>query len=91
MWRAIRFGRDGRLIDLDRAEEFPAAAVADRLLAWTAPVRAEQRIDPAFPELNGAQRQRAMLAGGASLREVFTATVDETRRTFSSPEEVPAT
>ncbi len=90
MWRAIRHGRDGRLIDLDRAEEFAAADVTTRLLDWTAPVRAEHRIDPTFPDLNGAQRQRAMRAEGASLREVYTAAVEETRRTFSSPEEVSA-
>ena len=36
-WRAIRNGLDGKLIDLDRAEEYPAAAALDRLLAWTAP------------------------------------------------------
>src|SRR5918994_4998949 len=45
-WRAIRFGLDGRLIDLDRAEEYPAAATLDRLLAWTAPARAVLGIDP---------------------------------------------
>src|SRR5918912_1456887 len=48
-WRAIRNGLDGALIDLDRGEEFPAAAAAERLLAWTAPVRAELGIEPAFP------------------------------------------
>jgi carboxylate-amine ligase len=90
MWRAIRYGRDGRLIDLERAEEFAAADATGRLLDWTAPVRAEHRIDPTFPDLNGAQRQRAMRAERASLREVYTAAVDETRRTFSSPEEVSA-
>jgi len=88
MWRAIRHGRDGRLIDLECAEEFAAADVTARLLDWTAPVRAEHRIDPTFPDLNGAQRQRAMRAERASLREVYTAAVEETRRTFSSPEEV---
>jgi carboxylate-amine ligase len=39
-WRAIRYGLDGKLIDLPRREEFPAAGVAERLLAWTAPARA---------------------------------------------------
>lgn len=90
MWRAIRHGRDGRLIDLDRAAEYPAADAVARLLDWSAPVRAEHRIDPVFPDLNGAQRQRALCAEGASLREVYTAVVEETRRTFSSPEEVPS-
>src|SRR5438552_2318365 len=34
-WRAIRYGLDGRLIDLTRREEFPAAATTERLLEWT--------------------------------------------------------
>jgi len=57
-WRAIRYGLDGRLIDLERGEEFPAAAAGDRLDAWTAPARAALGTDVALPELNGAQRQR---------------------------------
>jgi glutamate---cysteine ligase / carboxylate-amine ligase len=83
MWRAIRFGLDGRLIDLERAEEYPARAAIERLLAWTAPVRAELGIDPVFPERNGAQRQRRMIEAGASREEVFAATVSETRQTYS--------
>jgi carboxylate-amine ligase len=82
MWRAIRFGLDGRLIDLELALEYPAAAAADRLAAWTAPVRAEMGIDPAFPRLNGAQRQRRMIDGGASPQEVYAASVAETRATY---------
>jgi carboxylate-amine ligase len=82
LWRATRFGLDGRLIDLDTREEFPAAAVIDRLLAWTAPVRAEQGLEPGFPPLNGAQRQRQALEAGATVREVFAASVLETRQTY---------
>jgi carboxylate-amine ligase len=81
-WRAIRHGLDGRLIDLDRAEEFPAAAAAERLLQWTAPVRAELGIDPVFPAANGAQRQRRAIAAGADAREVYAAAVKETRETY---------
>jgi glutamate---cysteine ligase / carboxylate-amine ligase len=86
MWRAIRFGLDGRLIDLVRAQEYPAREAIERLLAWTAPVRAELNIDPAFPERNGAQRQRRMIEAGATREEVFAASVNET--TESYPEEV---
>jgi glutamate---cysteine ligase / carboxylate-amine ligase len=81
-WRAIRRGQDGRLIDLDRTEEFPAAAAADRLLQWTAPVRAELQIDPVFPAANGAQRQRRAIEAGADMRDVFAAAVKETRETY---------
>jgi carboxylate-amine ligase len=82
LWRAIRHGLDGALIDLDRGEEFPAAAAAERLLAWTAPVRAELGIEPAFPGVNGAQRQRRALQAGADMREVYAAAVKETRLTY---------
>jgi carboxylate-amine ligase len=83
MWRAIRFGLDGRLIDLDRAAEYPAREAIERLAAWTAPIRAELGIELAFPERNGAQRQRHMIEAGATREEVFAASVAETRETYS--------
>jgi carboxylate-amine ligase len=81
-WRAIRFGLDGTLIDLDRGEQFPAAAAVERLLQWTAPVRAEMGIEPSFPALNGAQRQRRAIDAGATMQEVFAAAVRETSETY---------
>jgi carboxylate-amine ligase len=83
MWRAIRFGLDGRLIDLEAAEEYPARAAIERLGAWTAPVREELGIDLTFPERNGAQRQRRMIDAGASREEIFAASVHETRASYS--------
>jgi carboxylate-amine ligase len=83
MWRAIRYGLDGRLIDLQRGEEYPARDAIERLAAWTAPVRAELGIEPAFPERNGAQRQRLMIDAGAPREEVFAASVKETRETYA--------
>ncbi|MDQ4048983.1 MAG: glutamate--cysteine ligase, partial [Actinomycetota bacterium] len=82
-WRAIRHGLDGSLIDLERREEFPAQAACDRLLAWTAPARGALGIDPALAAENGAQRQRRALAGGASIKDVFAAEVEEARRTYA--------
>jgi carboxylate-amine ligase len=83
LWRAIRFGLDGRLIDLQRAAEYPAREVVDRLAAWTEPIRSELGIDLAFPERNGAQRQRRMIDAGAGREEVFAASVAETRHSYS--------
>ena len=83
MWRAIRFGLDGRLIDLECGVERPAREAIERLAAWTDPIRAELGIDPAFPERNGAQRQRRMIDAGAMREEVFAASVAETRQTYS--------
>ena len=81
-WRAIRHGLDGRLVDIECAQEYAAAEAVDRLLAWTAPVRAELGVDPAFPALNGAQRQRRAMQAGASMQEVYAATVRETSQTY---------
>jgi glutamate---cysteine ligase / carboxylate-amine ligase len=83
MWRAIRYGLDGRLIDLQRGEEHPARDAIERLAAWTAPMRAELGIEAVFPERNGAQRQRLMIEAGATREEVFGASVKETRETYA--------
>lgn len=83
MWRAIRFGLDGRLIELSDGEQYPAREAIERLAAWTAPVRGELGIEFAFPERNGAQRQRQLIEAGASREEVFAASVAETRQTYS--------
>lgn len=83
-WRAIRYGLDGKLIDLERAEEYPAAAIGDRLLAWTAPARATLGIDLTLPSETGAQRQRRALEGGASIEKVYAAEVAETQRSYAA-------
>ena len=85
-WRAIRYGLDGKLIDLARREEYPAAAARDRLLAWTAPARTALGIDISLPEENGAQRQKRMLAEGATIEEVYAAEVALTQRTYAAEE-----
>jgi glutamate---cysteine ligase / carboxylate-amine ligase len=81
MWRAIRYGQDGRLLDLGaaRIEEYPAAEALDRLRAWTG-------ADVALPELNGAQRQRRMIDAGLEPFEVFKQAVEETRATYTAQE-----
>ena len=92
LWRAIRFGLDGELLDLRSGEPYPARDAIDRLLSWTEPVRAELGIELEFPRANASQRQRALLRQGLTLRDVFAQTVQETRTTYSqgvgSPAEV---
>jgi glutamate---cysteine ligase / carboxylate-amine ligase len=83
VWRALRFGLDGELLDLERRTAYPAAAAIERLLEWTAPMRAELGIDVALPERNGAQRQREMLESGMSLAEVYAGVVAQTRETYA--------
>ncbi len=77
MWRALRYGLDGNLLDLDAPtiEEFPAAEALDRLKAWSG-------VDVPLPELNGAQRQRRMIDAGATPEEVYAECVKETQGTY---------
>ncbi len=86
LWRAIRYGLDGKLIDLARAQEYPAAAARDRLLAWTTPARMALGIEVALPEENGAQRQKRALAEGATIEDVYAAEVALTQRTYAAEE-----
>jgi carboxylate-amine ligase len=88
MWRAIRHGMDGAMIDLARGVQVPARAAVDGLWSWTAPVRAEAGIDVALQGPNGAQRQRVALLDGGDLRAVYADTVRETMTTYA--QEVPA-
>jgi glutamate---cysteine ligase / carboxylate-amine ligase len=86
LWRAIRYGLDGKMLDLERIEEYPSAAIGDRLLTWTAPARAALGIEPALHAENGSQRQRRLLAGGATMQEVFAAEVETAGSTYANPE-----
>ena len=73
LWRAIRHGLGGELIDLERGEVVPARARLERLLEWVAPVADEIGAAPflAVPETNAAERQRARHEEGATLEEVY--------------------
>jgi carboxylate-amine ligase len=88
MWRAIRYGMDGRMIDLARGAEVSTRAALEDLWTWPGPVREQQRIDPSLDGPNGAQRQRAALRAGADVREVYAEAVRETTTTYA--QEVPA-
>lgn len=84
VWRAIRFGLDGEMIDLESGTVYPSAAIVERLAAWTEPMRGELGIElVGFPERNGAQRQRRQIEAGTSPLEVFAACVRETRQTYA--------
>jgi glutamate---cysteine ligase / carboxylate-amine ligase len=89
VWRALRYGLDGQLLDLARRTPYPAAAALERLLEWTAPMRAELGIDVALPARNGAQRQREMLESGMSLAEAYAAVVAQTRETYAPVLQAP--
>jgi carboxylate-amine ligase len=86
LWRAIRFGLDGRLVDWAKAAELPAADAIRGLVELAAP-RADALglgrhladVERMLREGNGAQQQvRAHRAGG-TLREAFAGTVARAR------------
>ncbi len=73
IWRAIRHGLSGELIDLERGDVVPARARLERLLEWVAPVAEEIGAAPhlSIPERNAAERQIARFEEGATLEEIY--------------------
>ena len=83
LWRAIRYGMDGEMLDFRRRELVPTRRVVEDLLEWTGPARERLGIDVELPERNGAQRSRAAFAEGASIEEIYRDSVAETARTYA--------
>jgi len=73
LWRAIRHGLSGELIDFARGEALPARARLEQLAEWVRPVADELGAAEwlAIPERNAAERQIARHDEGASMREIF--------------------
>jgi glutamate---cysteine ligase / carboxylate-amine ligase len=73
LWRAIRYGLSGELIDLVTGAVRPARAALDELVEWVLPVAEELGAadELTIPEANSAQRQIARQEEGASLAEVY--------------------
>jgi carboxylate-amine ligase len=73
LWRAIRWGLSGELIDFARGESIPARARLEQLVEWVQPVAEELGASQwlAIPERNAAERQIARQAEGATMEEIF--------------------
>jgi carboxylate-amine ligase len=87
VWRAQRYGVEGRMIDLDRGEERTTAAAIEALLEWSAPVHEPLGLTPflahvarMLDEGNGAVRQAARLAALGDARAMHAEVVERTRR-----------
>ncbi|HET6682446.1 MAG TPA: YbdK family carboxylate-amine ligase [Gaiella sp.] len=80
LWRAIRHGLSGELIDLERGDVLPARARVERLVEWVLPVADEIGATPwlRLPERNAAERQIAQRAAGASFEEIYAGQVGVT-------------
>ena len=83
LWRAIRYGAGGRMIDFRRGEEVPTRSLLEQVLVWTEPARTQLGLDLRLPEHNGAQRAREALDSGVSIEDVYRDAVAETRRTYA--------
>jgi glutamate---cysteine ligase / carboxylate-amine ligase len=83
LWRAIRYGLSGKLIDFRRGVEVEAREALDSVLAWVEPARSQLGIEFELPDRNGAQRARDALESGATIEDIYRDAVAETKRTYS--------
>ena len=83
MWRAIRFGLDGRLIDLERGRGVPGAR-GDRAARRLdrAGARASSASTSPSPSATARSASARMIEAGATREEVFAASVSETTQTY---------
>ena len=83
LWRAIRYGMDGEMIDFRERRVVPTRAVSSGSVAWTEPARQALGLEVDLPERNGAQRAYARFAEGAPIEEIYRRSVEETRKTYA--------
>jgi carboxylate-amine ligase len=84
LWRAIRHGRAGEMIDFRRGEAVSTERVLEQALEWTEPARAQLGIEAALPARNGAQWAREALDQGVSIEDIYRDAVAETKRTYTA-------
>ncbi|HJZ35247.1 MAG TPA: YbdK family carboxylate-amine ligase [Solirubrobacterales bacterium] len=82
LWRAIRYGLAGKLIDFRSGEEVETRAYLEGLLGWTAPARAALGIEVEVPAEGGSERFRAAVEEAGSLEGAYREAVAETARTY---------
>jgi carboxylate-amine ligase len=73
LWRAIRWGLAGELIDFAQGEPVPARARIEALVEWVMPVAEETGAAPflSVPAANSAERQQARWQDGATLEQIY--------------------
>jgi carboxylate-amine ligase len=82
LWRAIRWGLSGELLDFTRGEPVPARQRIEELIEWVLPVAEEIGAAPylAVPERNAAERQIERFEEGARLESIYAEQVKATER-----------
>jgi len=93
LWRAIRYGMDGKLVDWAMGEELTASDAIRHLLELTAPQADELGLTPhlvgverMLREGNGAQQQVRAHQEGASLHDAFAEMVSRARISSLDPQ-----
>jgi carboxylate-amine ligase len=73
LWRAIRYGLGGEMIDLATGEVRSTRAAIEELIEWVLPVAEELGVASllAVPVANAAERQIARYQEGMSLQEIY--------------------
>jgi carboxylate-amine ligase len=82
LWRAIRWGMRGQLIDLDAGRSVPARARLEALIEQVSDVAGDLGITPhlgVLLEPTAAERYASELANGATVHEVWPHAVQRTR------------
>ncbi len=81
LWRAIRYGLAGELIELGTDRVRPARTALEELVEWVLPAAEELGCAShlAVPRANAAERQIARFEQGASLEEIYAEQVERTR------------
>src|SRR5215204_4022328 len=79
LWRAIRYGLSGELIDLRSGDVMPARARIEQLLEWTMPMAEELGVASflTVPAATPAERQIAKYEAGQSMEEIYAQEVLE--------------
>jgi carboxylate-amine ligase len=73
LWRAIRHGLSGELIDLATGDVRPARAEIERLIEWSLPVAEELGVASLLtvPAVSAAERQMARYEAGETLAGIY--------------------
>jgi glutamate---cysteine ligase / carboxylate-amine ligase len=85
MWRAIRWGLSGNLLDPGTFEVRTARAELERVAAWIGPVADELGVSLSIPSANAAERQIARAAEGWGLEEIYAEQAKLVARHRASP------
>ena len=85
LWRAIRFGLAGEMIDLSSGRVRPTRVAIEELIEWSLPAAEETGANTFIrpPETNAAVRQIERHEAGANLEQIYAEQVRQTREQVS--------